>query len=49
MKFDATKLVAIAGTALTVAATIVGQIAGDKQRREDVAKEVAKQLKQMKS
>ena len=49
MKFDATKLFAIAGMALTVAAAIVGQIAGDKQRKEDVAEEVAKQLKEMKS
>ena len=44
MKFDATKLVALAGTALTIAATIVGKISEDKQLKETVAKEVSKQL-----
>ena len=45
MKFDATKLIAIGGTLLTLAATIVGKISEDKQLKDTVAKEVAKQLK----
>lgn len=45
MKFDATKLIAIGGTLLTFAATIVGKISEDKQLKDTVAKEVAKQLK----
>ena len=45
MKFDTTKLIAIGGTLLTLAATIVGKISEDKQLKDTVAKEVAKQLK----
>lgn len=44
MKIDATKIIALAGTGLTIAATIVGKISEDKQLKETVAKEVAKQL-----
>lgn len=45
MKFDATKLIALAGTLLTLAATVVGKISEDKTMKEEIAKEVAKQLK----
>ena len=44
MKFDASKLIALGGTLLTLAATIVGKISEEKQLKEEVAKEVAKQL-----
>lgn len=45
MKFDTSKLIAIGGTLLTLAATVVGKISDDKRLQEEVAKEVAKQLK----
>ena len=45
MIIDASKLIAIGGTVLTLAATVVGKISDDKRLKEEVAKEVAKQLK----
>lgn len=45
MNFDASKLIAIGGTLLTLAATVVSKISDDKRLQEEVAKEVAKQLK----
>ena len=45
MIIDASKLIAIGGTVLTLAATVVGKISDDKRLQEEVAKEVAKQLK----
>ena len=45
MNFDTSKLIAIGGTILTLAATVVGKISDDKRLQEEVAKEVAKQLK----
>ena len=44
MTFDATKIIAVAGTLLTLASTVVGKVAEDKQLKETVSKEVAKQL-----
>ena len=45
MNFDTSKLIAIGGTILTLAVTVVGKISDDKKLKEEVAKEVAKQLK----
>ena len=45
MNFDTSKLIAIGGTILTLTATVVGKISDDKRLQEEVAKEVAKQLK----
>ena len=45
MNFDTSKLIAIGVTLLTLAATVVGKISDDKRLQEEVAKEVAKQLK----
>ena len=45
MIIDASKLIAIGGTVLTLAATVVGKISDEKRLKEEVAKEVAKQLK----
>ena len=45
MNFDTSKLIAIGGTILTLAATVVGKISDDKKLKDEVAKEVAKQLK----
>ena len=45
MIIDTSKLIAIGGTLLTLAATVVGKISDDKRLQEEVAKEVAKQLK----
>ena len=45
MIFDTSKLIAIGGTILTLAATALTKVSDDKKLKEEVAKEVAKQLK----
>ena len=45
MIIDTSKLIAIGGTVLTLAATVVGKISDDRKLEEVVKKEVAKQLK----